>query len=128
MGPLGFAVLRNNLSLLEGLEFTPAASATTKKDICVSGTYTKKIFFIFRFRLMGYTDVCFFSLSGVLFPREWTIPQLNEKCKVLLVGPARCFFFFFQLPCERYMAMDVVVQNPQKSSGYDQGTTMRKNT
>ena len=23
--------------------------------------------------------------------------------------------------------MDVVVQNPQKSSGYDQGTTMRKN-
>ena len=25
------------------------------------------------------------------------------------------------------MVMDVVVQNPQKSSGYDQGTTMRKN-
>ena len=28
-----------------------------------------KIFF-FIFRLMRYTDVCFFSLSGVLFPRE----------------------------------------------------------
>ena len=28
-----------------------------------------KIFF-FTFRLMRYTDVCFFSLSGVLFPRE----------------------------------------------------------
>ena len=25
------------------------------------------------------------------------------------------------------MVMDVVIQNPQKSSGYDQGTTMRKN-
>ena len=36
------------------------------------------------------------------------------------------FFFFFQLSCESYMVMDVV-QNPQKSSGYDQGTTMRKN-
>ena len=28
-------------SLLEGLEFTPAASATTKGDIYVPGTYTK---------------------------------------------------------------------------------------
>ena len=37
------------------------------------------------------------------------------------------FFFFFQLSCESYMVMDVVVQNPQKSSGYFQGTTMRKN-
>ena len=36
------------------------------------------------------------------------------------------FFFSFQLSCESYMVMDVVVQNPQKSSGYDQGTTMRK--
>ena len=26
----GFAVLKNNLCLLEGLDFTPAASATTK--------------------------------------------------------------------------------------------------
>ena len=31
--------------------------------------YVHKIFF-FIFRLMTYTDVCFFSLSGVLFPRE----------------------------------------------------------
>ena len=36
------------------------------------------------------------------------------------------FFFFFQLSCESYMVMDVVTQNPQKRSGYDQGTTMRK--
>ena len=28
-----------------------------------------KIFF-FIFRLLRYTDVCFFALSGVLFPRE----------------------------------------------------------
>ena len=64
---LGFAVLKKDLSLLEGLEFTPAASATTKGDIYVPGTYTK--FYFFLFRLMRYTDVCFFSLSGVLFPR-----------------------------------------------------------
>ena len=38
------------------------------------------------------------------------------------------FFFFFQLSCESYMVMDVVVENPQKSSGYDQGTTMIKKT
>ena len=44
---------------------------------------------------------------------------------LLLVGPARCFSFF-QLSCESYMVMDVVVQNSQKSSGYDQGTPMRK--
>ena len=30
---------------------------------------------------MRYTDVCFFSLSGVLFPREQTTPQLNETVK-----------------------------------------------
>ena len=41
-GPcLGFAVLKENLSLLEGLEFIPATSATTKGDIYVPGTYTK---------------------------------------------------------------------------------------
>ena len=36
----GFAVLKNNLSLLEGLDFTPAASATTKitmKTFLLSG-------------------------------------------------------------------------------------------
>ena len=65
---LGFAVLKKNISLLEELEFTPAASATTKGDIYVPGTYTISFFFIFR--LMRYTDVYFFSLSGVLFPRE----------------------------------------------------------
>ena len=65
---LGLAVLKKNLSLLEGLEFTPTASATTKGDIYVSGTYTKNFFFIYR--LMRYFDVCFFSLPGVLFPRE----------------------------------------------------------
>ena len=35
---LGFAVLKNDLSLLEG-EFTPPSSATTKRDIYVPGTY-----------------------------------------------------------------------------------------
>ena len=37
----GFAVLKKNLSLLEGFEFTPAARATTKGDIYVPGSYTK---------------------------------------------------------------------------------------
>jgi len=32
--PLGFAVLKNNLSLLDGLEFTRPSSAKTKGDIC----------------------------------------------------------------------------------------------
>ena len=55
-GPcLGFAVLKENLSLLEGLEFIPATSATTKGDIYVPGTYAK--IFLFIFRLMRYTDV-----------------------------------------------------------------------
>ena len=43
-------------------------SMTTKGNIYVPGTYRKYSFFIFR--LMRYTDVCFFSLPGVLFPRE----------------------------------------------------------
>ena len=30
---------------------------------------------------MRYTDVCFISLSGVLFPREKTTQQLNETVK-----------------------------------------------
>ena len=43
-------------------------------------------------------------------------------------GWSRSVFFllFFQLPCESYMVMDVVVQKPQKISWNDQGTTMRK--
>ena len=36
------------------------------------------------------------------------------------------FFFFLQLSCACYMVMDLVVQNPQERSGYDQGSTMRK--
>ena len=77
------AVLKNNLSLLEGLEFTPPSSARTKGDtryiVYVPGTYTNIFFLIFR--LMRYTDICLFSLSGVLFTREETIPQLNETVK-----------------------------------------------
>ena len=52
-----YAVLKNNLSLLEGLQFTKVLR------IYVPGTYTNIFFLIFRF--MRYTDVCFFSLSGV---------------------------------------------------------------
>ena len=64
---LGFAVLKKDLSLLEGLEFTPAASATTKGDIYVPGTYTK---FSSSFPFDEIYRRLLFSLSGVLFPRE----------------------------------------------------------
>ena len=55
------AVLKNNLYLLEGLEFTHPSSARTKGDIYVPGTYTNIFVLIFRF--MRYADVCFFALS-----------------------------------------------------------------
>ena len=91
---LGFAVLKKNPSLLEGLEFTPACEGISPlgylQKVNQSPTQTKpynmlrvlvnkmgyiptwyvyKIFF-FIFRLMRYTDVCFLSLPGVLFRRE----------------------------------------------------------
>ena len=58
-GPcLGFAVLKKNLSLLEVLEFTPAASATTKG---VPGMYTK---FSFHFPFDEiYRRLLFFTLG-----------------------------------------------------------------
>ena len=46
----------------------PAARHTTKGNIYVPGTYTK-FSFSFPFDEI-YRHVCFFSLSGVLFPRE----------------------------------------------------------
>ena len=44
----GFAVLKKNLSLLEGLDFTPAASATTKFKESLGINMTMKTFFTFR--------------------------------------------------------------------------------
>ena len=41
---LGLAVLKNNLSLLEGLEFTPPSSARTKVDIYVRTWYVYQHF------------------------------------------------------------------------------------
>ena len=56
-------------SLLEGLEFTPAASATTKGDtVC---TYLVRVQnFLFHFLFDEIYRRLLFSLSGVLFPRE----------------------------------------------------------
>ena len=60
------------LRCFDGLEkykgCTPVASATTKTGY-IRTWYAYNIFF-FILRLMRYTDVRFFSLSGVLFPRE----------------------------------------------------------
>ena len=49
--------------------------------IYVPGTYTNIFFLIFRLIRYTRTYVFFFSLSGVLFTREDTIPQLNETVK-----------------------------------------------
>ena len=128
-------------------------------------------FFFFIFRLMRFTDVCFFHsrtfcfrvnrlLHNKMKPSNTTtsgkatdmiagictFPRLPCQCtkRHVMLNPTSAaaaatalrtagwscsvfFFFFFQLSCESYMVMDVV-QNPQTSSGYDQGTTMRKNT
>ena len=67
---LGFAVLKKNLSLLEGLDIrVHTCCECYNKRGYIRTWYVYNIFF-FIFRLMRYTDVCFFSLSGVLFPRE----------------------------------------------------------
>ena len=44
----GFVVLKKNLSQLEGLEFTPTASATTKYKYSLGINMTMKTFFTFR--------------------------------------------------------------------------------
>ena len=41
---LGFAVLKKNLSLLEGLDFTPPSSARTKGDIYVPVDKSPKVY------------------------------------------------------------------------------------
>ena len=48
--------------------------------------YVYKIIF-FIFCLMRYADVCFLSLSGVPFPREYTT-QLNEPSNTTTSGKA----------------------------------------
>ena len=46
--PFGFAVLKKNLSLLEGVDFTPAASATTKFKNSLGINMTMTSFFTLR--------------------------------------------------------------------------------
>ena len=64
LGPLGFAVLKKNLSLLEGLEFTPAASATTKRDTWYIRTWYVHQNFLFHFPFDEiYQRLLFFNLG-----------------------------------------------------------------
>ena len=58
------AVLKNTLSLLEGVEFTPPSSARTKGDIYVPGTYQvyQHFFFDFPFDEI-YVRLLFFTLG-----------------------------------------------------------------
>ena len=65
---IGF-VSKYFFSLLEGLEFTPTASATTKGDIYC--TYLVRIQnFLLHFPFDEIYRRLLFSLSGVLFPCE----------------------------------------------------------
>ena len=164
---LGFAVLKKNLSLLKGLEFTPAASATTKGDIYVSGAYTKLSFSfsvwwdiptsaflharVFCFRVnrlfhnwMKPSNTTTSGKATKMIASICTFPRLpcpSTKRHVMLnltsaaaaaatalrTAGWSCsvfFLFFFQHSWKKYMKD--VVQNRQKRSGYDQGTTMRK--
>ena len=64
-----YAVLKNNLSLLEGLEVIPPSSARTQEGIYVPGTYVYQ-HFLFDFPFDEIYVRLLFSLSGVLFTRE----------------------------------------------------------
>ena len=75
---LGFAVLKENHSA--GRVRVHTCCEYDNKRGYLRTWYVYKIFF-FIFRLMRYTDVRIFSRSGVLFPLEYTIPQLNETVK-----------------------------------------------
>ena len=55
--------------MLEKYKMVAHLQCYNKKRGYIRTWYVYKLFF-FIFRLMRYTDVCFFSLSGVLFPRE----------------------------------------------------------
>ena len=68
LGPVSGLPFSRITSLLEGVEFTPPSSARTKGDTYVPGAYTN--IFVLIFRLMRYTDICYISLSGVLFTRD----------------------------------------------------------
>ena len=64
----GFSVFKNNMFLLEGLVFTPVASATTK--ICL------KTFFSLRTECYSGTRRAVQSWSGV--PAAWCPPQRSR--------------------------------------------------
>ena len=60
---LGFAVLKKNLSLLEGLEFTPAESATTKGDTSYIRTWYVYQNFLFHFLFDEIRRLLFITLG-----------------------------------------------------------------
>ena len=61
-----YAVLKNNLSLLGGLEFTPLSSARTKGDMYVPGTYTNFFFSFLPFDEI-YLRLLFFTLGRCFY-------------------------------------------------------------
>ena len=63
-----YAVLKNNLSLLDGLEFTPPSSARTKKGNI--RTWYVYQHFLFDLPFDEIYVRLLFSLSGVFFTRE----------------------------------------------------------
>ena len=59
-----YDVVKNNLSLLEGLEFTPPSSAITKKDTRYIRTWYVYQHFLFDFPFVEiYPHLLFFTLG-----------------------------------------------------------------
>ena len=97
-----YAVLKNNLSLLEGLEFTPPSSARTKGDDTRYYVYTYLVriptFFFWIFRLMRYTDVRFFSLLPDTYVQHLVrIPTFSFWFSVWWHIPTSAFFHSYQI-------------------------------
>ena len=61
-----YAVLKNNLSLLEGLEFTPPSSARTQEDILSSWYVYQHFLFDFPFDEI-YVRLLFFTLRRFFY-------------------------------------------------------------
>ena len=57
-----YAVLKNNLTLLEGLEFTPPSSARTQEGIST--------WYVYHYFLFDFPFDEIYVISGVLFMRE----------------------------------------------------------
>ena len=73
-----------------------------------------------RHVMLNLTSAAAGAVAGAAAGAATALRTAGWSCSVFL-------FFFPTLLRKLHVVMDVAVQNPQKSSGYDQGTTTRKN-